>query len=218
MFRDRRERATRERGRPAVAEVRAVRRSRGRWIVVADIAPPDAESFETHLRFAALGDPEPRAGDIIEVLHRGSHAVPMEDPPRFRTPSPEPEAGRVADTDPPPSAHDVIGQVLRRLADGSLLDDGPRIVIDDAPPPDADNGPRATMAELLTRASADPAGVGDEILRRVINGETALTQVLDASRAAGPGGTAAALAGLGSLRDRGLLGERQHGMLVRMLG
>jgi hypothetical protein len=219
MFRGRRERAIRERGRPAVGEVRSVRRSRGSWIVLVSVTPDDGELFDTHFRFTALGGVEPRVGDLVEVLHSGRDAVPMEDPPRFRTPAPVPDEGRVADGDTPPSAHDVIGQLLRRLADGSLLSGGPQIVIDDAPGSDTDDdGSQATIADLVARAADDPDGVADEILRRVVSGEASFTQVLDATRAAGSDGTAAARAVLGSLRDRGLLGPAQHAALTRMVG
>lgn len=230
MFRGRRERAVRERGRPATGVVRASRRWRGRWIVLVTVTPEDGEPFDTHLQVTALDGAEPRPGDFVEVLHHGGHALPLYQPTRFRAPPAEPAtdaavaedahggADPESDADPP-RPEDVIGQVLRRLADGSLTSGGPRIVIDEPPaggPPD--DGPRPTIADLVARAPGDPDRVADEILRRIITGETTFTRVLDATRAAGPGGAAAARTVLASLRTRGLLGEHQHAMLDRLVG
>lgn len=206
--------------------MRASRRRRGRWIVLVTVTPDDGDAFDTHLQFDALDGPEPQAGDLIDILHHGGHALPLYQPARFRSPLAEPatdaagaEGGAEAEGDAGlPRPEDVIGQVLRRLADGSLTSGGPRIVIDEPPadgPPE--DGPRPTIPDLVARASGDPDGVGDEILRRIIAGETTFTQVLDATRAAGPGGADAARAVLASLRARGLLGERPHAMIERML-
>jgi hypothetical protein len=215
MFRGRRERALRERGRPAVGEVRAARRARGSWNVLIAVTPDDGEMFETHLRLDSIDGPEPSAGDHVDVLHDGHHAVPMDEPVRFSAPPPPPPPPD--EPGPPPAAHDVIGEVLRRLADGSLLQGGPQIVIGDAPAPAPAGTDAIGIAELLARASDDPAAVGDELLRRVIAGEATFAEVRDAVRAAGPEGAASAHAVLASLRERGLLGARQHALLAGML-
>jgi hypothetical protein len=218
MFRGRRQRAIRERGLPARAEVRAVRRRRGRWTVLIGVTAADGRPFETRVRVGALDGTEPRPGDRIDVLHHDGHALPMDQPVRFLPPPSAPDAGHAGRGETAVRPADVIGQVLRGLADGSLLHGGPQIMIDDEPREGTGDGPNATMPELIARASGDPDATGDEILRRVIAGEATFAQVLDATRAAGPEGTTAALAVLRSLRDRGLLGERQHAMLSRMLG
>jgi hypothetical protein len=230
MMRDRRERAIRERGRPATGVVRAWRRrGDGEWIVTVRVAPSDGPARDTRLRVDAIDGAAPRGGDLIEVIHHGGHAIALEEPARFRAPPAAPDTGGDGAAHPPPRAprpEEVIAQIVRHLADGGLTGGGPQIIVDPpahdagpAPGAEAAHGARGEpLRRLIARAPSDPDAVADEILRRIAAGESNYTQILDATRKAGPAGSAGGRAVLDSLRERGTLSDRTHAMLSRMLG